>query len=81
MVRGHLAYYAVPGNTDAVVAFRTQVTWHWFKSLRRRSQRNPSQLGADEPPRYSLAPARPACMHPFPNVRFDVRTRGRSPVR
>jgi len=25
VVRGHLAYYAVPGNTDTVAAFRTQV--------------------------------------------------------
>ena len=24
VVRGHRAYYAVPGNTDAVAAFRTQ---------------------------------------------------------
>ncbi len=39
VVRGHLAYYAVPGNTDAVAAFRTQVTRHWSKALRRRSQR------------------------------------------
>ena len=34
VVRGHLAYYAVPGNTDAVAAFRTQVIRHWFKALR-----------------------------------------------
>ena len=39
VVRGHFAYYAVPGNTDAVAAFRNQVTRHWFKALRRRSQR------------------------------------------
>jgi len=26
VVRGHLAYYAVPGNTDTVAAFRAQVT-------------------------------------------------------
>ena len=24
VVQGHAAYYAVPGNTDAVAAFRTQ---------------------------------------------------------
>jgi hypothetical protein len=30
VVRGHRAYYAVPGNTDAVAAFRTQVTRHWY---------------------------------------------------
>ena len=39
VVQGHLAYYAVPGNTDAVAAFRTQVTRHWYQALRRRSQR------------------------------------------
>ena len=37
VVQGHLVYYAVPDNTDAVAAFRTQVTRHWFKTLRRRS--------------------------------------------
>ncbi len=39
VVQGHLAYYAVPGNTDAVAAFRYQVTRHWYQALRRRSQR------------------------------------------
>ena len=39
VVRGHLAYYAAPGNTDAVAAFRTQATRHWYEALRRRSQR------------------------------------------
>ena len=39
VVRGHFAYYAVPGNSDAVAAFRTQVTRHWYRALRRRSQR------------------------------------------
>jgi hypothetical protein len=28
VVSGHLAYYAVPGNTNVVAAFRTQVTRH-----------------------------------------------------
>ena len=39
VVRGHAAYYAVPGNTRAIAGFRTQVTRHWYKALRRRSQR------------------------------------------
>jgi hypothetical protein len=38
VVCGHRAYYAVPGNTDAVAAFRTQVTRHWYKALRCRGQ-------------------------------------------
>ena len=80
VVRGHLAYYAVPGNTDAVAAFRTQVTRHWFKALRRRSQRN--RLNWERMNRLAtrwLPPARP--QHPFPSVRFSVRIQGRSPVR
>jgi RNA-directed DNA polymerase len=47
VVRGHLAYYAVPGNTDAVAAFRAQVTWHWYRALRRRSQRTRLNLTTD----------------------------------
>jgi len=80
VVRGHLAYYAVPGNTDAVAAFRTQVTRLWFKALRRRSQRN--RLNWERMNRIAtrwLPPAR--VQHPFPSMRFDARTRGRSPVR
>ena len=80
VVRGHLAYYAVPGNTDTVAAFRTQVTRLWFKALRRRSQRN--RLNWARMNRIAtrwLPPVR--VQHPFPNVRFDAITRGRSPVR
>ena len=80
VVRGHLAYYAVPGNTDAVAAFRDQVSRHWYRALRRRSQRH--RLNWDRMSRIAtrwLPPAR--IMHPYPEVRFDARTRGRSPVR
>jgi RNA-directed DNA polymerase len=80
VVRGHLAYYAVPGNFWAVAAFRNQALRHWFRALRRRSQR--TRLTWTR--MYHLAarwlpPAR--IQHPFPRVRFDARTQGRSPVR
>ncbi len=39
VVRGHRAYYAVPGNRAAVATFRTQVTRLWHEALERRSQR------------------------------------------
>jgi RNA-directed DNA polymerase len=80
VVRGHLAYYAVPGNESAIFAFRGQVTWHWYRALRRRSQR--TRLNWERMDRYVtrwLPPAR--VVHPYPQARFDVRTRGRSPVR
>ncbi|MBK8011679.1 MAG: RNA-directed DNA polymerase [Deltaproteobacteria bacterium] len=80
VVRGHLAYYAVPGNIYAVGAFRTQATRHWYRALRRRSQR--SRLNWARMNRIAkrwLPPARNK--HPWPDNRFDDRTRGRSPVR
>ena len=36
VVRGHLAYYAVPGNSDAIVVFRKRVTRHWYRVLTAR---------------------------------------------
>ena len=80
VVRGHLAYYAVPGNIDAVAAFRDEVTRLWFEALRRRSQR--TRINWNRMRLYVtrwLPPAR--TLHPFPIVRFNVRTQGRSPVR
>ena len=73
VVRGHRAYYAVPGNTDAVAAFRTQATRYWYKALRRRSQR--TRINWERMNRLTnrwLPPAR--VMHPFPEVRFAART-------
>jgi RNA-directed DNA polymerase len=80
VIRGHMAYYAVPGNFRAVAAFRDQVTRHWYKALRRRSQR--TTVTWERMNRYQdrwLPRAR--ITHPYPNVRFDARTQGRSPVR
>ncbi len=80
VVRGHLAYYAVPGNIDMVVAFRTQATRHWYRALRRRSQR--TSLTWERMNRLSirwLPPAR--IQHPWPDTRFNAKTQGRSPVR
>jgi len=71
VVRGHCAYYAVPGNTDAVRAFRDQVVKLWCKSLKRRSQR--SRLDWKRMDRLAKRwLPRIQCMHPFPSVRFDV---------
>ena len=80
VIRGHLAYYAVPGNVRAVRSFRKQVTRHWLAALRSRSQRH--RLNWDRMNRLAtrwLPSAR--VLHPYPDERFDVRTRGRSPVR
>jgi RNA-directed DNA polymerase len=80
MVRGHMAYYAVPGNAHAAAAFRQQVTRHWLKTLRRRSQKTRTTWQRMRRIETRWLP-RVRVMHPYPNVRFDARTQGRSPVR
>ena len=57
-----------------------QATRHWCAALRRRSQRH--RLNWERMNRLAtrwLPPAR--ILHPYPDLRFDARTRGRSPVR
>jgi RNA-directed DNA polymerase len=69
VLRGHMAYYAVPGNRAAVSAFRTQLTRHWYKTLRRRSQK--TRINWERMRRIAtrwLPP--PRTTHPYPNVRF-----------
>jgi group II intron reverse transcriptase/maturase len=79
VVQGYRAYYAVPGNRVAVAAFRTQLTKLWHKALERRSQRTRiSWARMNRLATRWLPPAR--VVHPFPDVRFRVRTQGRSPV-
>jgi group II intron reverse transcriptase/maturase len=80
VVRGHCAYYAAPGNSRAVKAFRTQATRHWRAELRRRSQRH--RLDWERMNRIATRWLPPAYItHPYPEKRFDARTQGRSPVR
>jgi group II intron reverse transcriptase/maturase len=80
VVRGHCAYYAVPGNSVAVRAFRTQATRHWCAELRRRGQRH--RLDWRRMNRLATRWLPPAHItHPYPEKRFDARTQGRSPVR
>jgi group II intron reverse transcriptase/maturase len=73
VLRGHFAYYAVPGNNRAIQSFRFEVTHRWLKALRRRSQRH--RLNWERMARLAqrwLPPAQ--ILHPYPEARFDART-------
>jgi len=72
VVRGHLAYYAVPTNIDAVSTFCDQVKRHWLHALRRRSQR--SNMTWERMGRIAgrWLP-KPRVLHPYPEQRFDAR--------
>jgi RNA-directed DNA polymerase len=80
VVRGHYAYYGVPTNIEALDVLRSEVTHRWFKSLRRRSQRRRlNWTRMDRLAQQWLPRAR--IVHPWPQQRFAVRTRDKSPVR
>jgi hypothetical protein len=73
VLQGHAAYYAVPGNSDAVVAFRTEIIRHWYKALRRRSQRTRlTWARMNRLAKRWLPPV--GIRHPFPAERFAART-------
>jgi group II intron reverse transcriptase/maturase len=80
VLRGHYNYYAVPDNTTALRAFRYRIRRHWLAALRRRSQKH--RLTWE---RYGRIADRwlpqPRIQHPWPDLRFDAKTQGRSPVR
>lgn len=40
-LRGHFGYYGITSNSPALARFRNEVTWIWFKWLRRRNNRRP----------------------------------------
>jgi len=77
---GHYQYYGVPLNGKALQRFRKEVARMWQRSLSRRSQKG--YVTWERMNRYVdkwLPVAR--ISHPYPDERFDVMTRGRSPVR
>jgi RNA-directed DNA polymerase len=80
VVRGYYEYHAIPGNWEAMGAFRTQVARHWYRTLRRRSQK--SRLTWDRMAKIVdawLPPAR--ILHPWPEQRLHAIIQGRSRMR
>ncbi len=80
VLQGHYNYYAVPDNSEALRGFREAVIRLWRKALARRSQKGRITWERLRRLADRWLP-RPRILHPWPNVRFDARTRGRSPVR
>jgi group II intron reverse transcriptase/maturase len=72
VVAGHQQYYAVPGNFNAVQAFRTRVTRHWRHALRRRSQKSRLTWARMDRLASRYLP-RTRIIHPFPDRRFAAR--------
>ena len=80
VVQGYYRYYAVPRNYPALSAFRDEVVRLWRWTLRRRSQK--TRITWERVNRLTkLWIPPPRILHPYPEKRLAVMTRGKSPVR
>lgn len=73
VLKGHLNYYAVPGNGQSLNAFIYQVGRLWIRALRRRSQRSRMTWARFGRLRNAFIPP-VRILHPWPFKRFDART-------
>jgi group II intron reverse transcriptase/maturase len=71
VVRGYFAYHAVPTNFQRLNAFHYHVTVLWWRTLRRRRQRDWTTWERISRLVAALLP-RPRILHPWPDARFAV---------
>ena len=72
VVRGHINYFGVPGNSPAIGRFRMEIVRRWMKLLRRRSQRTRLNWAKFSPwVDRNLVKAR--IVHPYPEQRFRAK--------
>ena len=71
VVRGYFGYHAVPYNIRALTVFRLQVRWLWWRSLRRRSQKDRTSRKTMIRLAKQWLPE-PKILHPWPEQRFAV---------
>jgi len=69
VLRGYFQYFAVPGNTKTLVAFRHAIMRVWLKALRRRSDKRKISWDTFSKNAECWAPV-PTPLHPYPDVRF-----------
>jgi RNA-directed DNA polymerase len=72
VVIGYFNYHAVPTNSRSLAAFRDHVLQLWWRTLRRRSQKDWTTLEAVQQLAEHWLP-RPRIVHPWPTQRFAVK--------
>ena len=72
VVEGYYLYQAVPGNIKPLGQFRERLCKLWRQILRRRSQRRRPGWKQLRPILQRWIP-KPKILHPYPDVRFDVK--------
>ena len=79
VVQGWLNYHAVPSNSHRIGRFVDEVSRHWLRCIRRRSQRGKS--GWTWARMHMLVRRhlpRPHIIHPYPEQRFRARLKARA---
>jgi len=72
VIQGFFNHHAVPGNRDALDAFRTLLARSWFQSLRRRSQKARSLRWERMQRIIEKWLPHSRMLHPYPNQRLCV---------
>jgi group II intron reverse transcriptase/maturase len=73
VLRGHYQYFGVPRNYEALQTFYQEIMWHWWRALRRRSQKHKLRWKHFCRLCRSRLP-QPQITHPYPNQRLRVTT-------
>ena len=74
VTQGWLNYHAVPCNSEAIGFFIDEVTRHWLRTLRKRSQRGRSRWTWERMQRIARRSLpRLRILHPYPERRFRAR--------
>jgi len=81
VLEGHYRYYGVPRNYRSLAAFRQDLLRIWRRILRRRGDKKKKVTWMWMEQLAERWLPKPRIVHPYPNERFTVGTRGRSPVR
>ncbi len=73
VLRGYYQYYGVPHNIEALRVFYEEIQWHWWRALRRRSQKH--NLPWKRFCRFCRSSLpQPHITHPYPSQRLRVTT-------
>ena len=72
VVQGYLNYFAVPGNKQALDAFRAEICRAWLRALRRRSQKSGGMPWKRMTALIKRFIPSVRVLHPYPNQRLCV---------
>jgi len=73
IVQGHFNYFGVPGNNDAIDAFRTEVRKAWLFALRRRSEKSRRLTWERTKRLFDTWIPTARTQHPYPDQRLRVK--------